>query len=75
MEHLEQAVAKLEVMLHRARAAQCSIEEIDVLRAAQMLIIDALLAVSKRETGNVLRIRPMQRLVDRSATRREDSGG
>lgn len=64
MEHLEQAVAKLELMIHSARSAQCPAEELYVLRAAQMLITDALLVPAEhgsdsRNGSNIRRLRPV----------------
>jgi hypothetical protein len=64
MEHLQQAVAKLELMLRRAQAAQCSPQELRVLRAAQLLIIEALLPAPKRATesqSDVDHLRPVAR--------------
>lgn len=70
MEHLEQAVIKLELLLCAAKAAQ-SPEEVRVIRSAQTMIIDALLEQKARLTSNpTIRIQridvlhPARRLIE-----------
>ena len=51
MEHLAQAVIKLELLLQAAKSAHCA-EECAVLRSAQTVILDALLEQKARLSAN-----------------------
>ena len=51
MEHLEQAVIKLELLMRAAKSAHCA-EECTVIRSAQTVILETLLEHKSRLTIN-----------------------
>ena len=66
VEHLKQAVIKLEMLLRAANSAHCA-DECAVIRSAQTVILDALLEVKIKPTLRCQRIdvlHPMRRLME-----------